>query len=74
MTSQRPDQPASDPSAEPPERSVDDVLWGRVRRKRDRIRAEVHRNRRGGHRIPTWALTAVLVALLLGWLCLIVAS
>ncbi|MCY1139495.1 hypothetical protein OWR29_15970 [Actinoplanes sp. Pm04-4] len=46
----------------------------RVERKRDRIRAEIRRNREGGHRVPTWVLAALLGALLLGWLLLIVTS
>jgi hypothetical protein len=57
-----------------PERTAEDVLWGRVHRKRDRIRAEVRRNRAGGHKIPTWALAATLGLFLLGWLVLIVTS
>jgi hypothetical protein len=62
-----PDQPES-------ERSVEDVLWGRVQRKRDRIRAELERNRVGGHKIPTWVLAAILALILVGWLLLIVTS
>ena len=62
-----PDQPE-------PERSVEDVLWGRVRRKRDRIRAEIQRNREGGHKIPTWVLATILGLILLAWLLLILAS
>jgi hypothetical protein len=57
-----------------PERSAEDVLWGRVRRKRDRIRAEVRRNRAGGHKIPTWVLAAILGVVLLGWLYLLTTS
>jgi hypothetical protein len=53
------------------ERTPEDVLWGRVLRKRDRIRAEIRRNRAGGHKIPTWVLAAVLAAVLLGWALLI---
>jgi len=67
MTHPSPDQP-------PPERSAEDVLWGRVRRRRDRIRAEIERNRAGGHRIPTWVLAAILGIILLGWLYLIASS
>ncbi|GAB1641102.1 hypothetical protein [Krasilnikovia sp. MM14-A1259] len=54
------------------ERTVDDVLWSRVQRRRDRIRDEIQRNRAGGHRIPTWVLAALLGLLLLGWLYLII--
>jgi hypothetical protein len=57
-----------------PERSAEDVLWGRVQRKRDRIRAEVRRNRAGGHKIPTWVLAAILGVVLLGWLYLLTTS
>ena len=53
------------------ERTAEDVLWGRVQRKRDRIRAEIRRNRAGGHKIPTWVLAVTLAAVLLGWLFLI---
>jgi hypothetical protein len=55
-----------------PERSAEDVAWGRVQRKRERIRAEIGRNRAGGHKIPTWVLAAVLGLFLLGWLVLMV--
>jgi hypothetical protein len=58
----------------PTERTAEDVRWGRVQRRRDRIAAEVRRNRAGGHRIPTWMLAAVLGLFLLGWLYLILAG
>ncbi len=67
-----PDRPR--PGAEKPERTVEDVLWGRVERKRDRIRAEILRNRQGGHKVPTWVLAVVLGLLLAGWLYLVVTS
>ena len=62
------------PDQSPPERSAEDVLMGRVQRRRDRVRVEIQRNRAGGHRIPTWVLAAVLGLILLGWLYLIVTS
>jgi hypothetical protein len=65
MTQQPPDQP-------PPERSVEDVRWSRLERKRDRIRAEVQRNRAGGHKIPTWVLSVLLGLIVSGWIYLIV--
>ncbi|MEU8818927.1 hypothetical protein [Actinoplanes sp. NPDC048796] len=46
----------------------------RVDRKRERIRAEIQRNRAGGHRLPTWVLAAVLGVILLGWAYLILTS
>jgi len=54
------------------ERTAEDVLRGRMQRKRDRIRTEVSRNRAGGHKLPTWVLAAILGAVLLGWVLLIV--
>ncbi len=45
----------------------------RAERRRERIRAEIRRNREGGHRIPTWVLAAALGLALAGWLWLIVA-
>lgn len=59
---------------QPRERTVEEVMWGRVRRKRERIRAEIRRNREGGHKIPTWVLAAILGAFLLGWIVLFVIS
>ncbi|MGX6603755.1 hypothetical protein ACWKSP_16660 [Micromonosporaceae bacterium Da 78-11] len=72
MTSSSPDQPHA--SADQPERSMEDVMWGRVDRKRERIRSEIRRNRAGGHRIPTWALAVILGLILLAWLYLILTS
>ena len=63
-----------EPGAEKRERTFEDVMWGRVERKRARIRAEIQRNREGGHRVPTWILAAVLGLLLAGWLYLVIAS
>jgi hypothetical protein len=70
--SEQPDQPA--PGEQKRERTIEDVMWGRVERKRDRIRAEIRRNRQGGHKIPTWLLAAVLALLAAGWLYLIITS
>jgi len=76
MTSDLPHQPAVPGQGAPdkPERSADDVLWGRINRRRDRIRAEIRRNRAGGHKIPTWVLAAVLLLLLVGWAVLLITS
>jgi hypothetical protein len=69
MSHPSPDQPPVKP-----ERSVEDVLWSRVERKRDKIRAEISRNRTGGHKIPTWVLTAILGLFLAGWLIIILTK
>ncbi|WFE40171.1 hypothetical protein [Micromonospora sp. WMMD998] len=39
-----------------------------IDRRREKIRAEIERNRRGDHRVPTWVLAAVLVLIVVGWL------
>jgi hypothetical protein len=54
-----------------PERTPEQVSWGRLERRRERIRAEIRRNREGGHKIPTWVLAAVLGLVLIGWIYLI---
>jgi hypothetical protein len=40
--------------------------------RRDTIVAEIQRNRRGGHTVPTWVLAAVLGALVLAFVALLV--
>ena len=46
----------------------------RLERRRARIRAEVRRNRTGGHKIPTWVLALVLALVLAGWVGLILVA
>jgi fatty acid desaturase len=47
---------------------------GWLQRRREKIRAEVERNRRGGHRVPTWVLVVILVAVVAAWTALVVWS
>jgi hypothetical protein len=67
--------PAREPDqyrpGEKPERSPEDVMWGRVERRRERIREQVHHARHGKHRVPTWLMATVLGLIVLGWLYLI---
>ncbi|MEV0157193.1 hypothetical protein AB0H57_26175 [Micromonospora sp. NPDC050686] len=42
-----------------------------IDRRREKIRAEVERNRRGEYTVPTWVLAAALVLIVGGWLALI---
>jgi hypothetical protein len=51
-----------------------DQPLSRVERRRERIRAQVQRNREGGHKIPTWVLAVVLGLFLIGWLWLILTG
>ena len=40
--------------------------------RRDKIREEIERNRRGDFKVPTWVLAALLVALVGAWVLMIV--
>ncbi|MDI5938916.1 MULTISPECIES: hypothetical protein [Micromonospora] len=57
--------------SEPPgrERGAEKLNW--IDRRREKIRAEVERNRRGEYTVPTWVLAAALVVIVGGWLALI---
>nr|WP_296070163.1 hypothetical protein [uncultured Actinoplanes sp.] len=66
-----------EPDQQPAKRSDLDAAasrWARVERRRDKIRTEIERNREGGHKVPTWALAAILGLVLLAWLLLIITS
>ncbi|WP_203917619.1 hypothetical protein [Rugosimonospora africana] len=43
-----------------------------VQRRRDRIVAEIERNRRGEYWLPTWAMVAILLAIIAGWASLVI--
>jgi hypothetical protein len=43
-------------------------------RRREKMVAEIERDRAGGHRVPTWVLTLALVAMLAAWAAVIVLS
>jgi len=40
-------------------------------RRREKVIAEVQRNRRGEYKVPTWVLALMLVLFLAGWAALI---
>jgi hypothetical protein len=50
-----------------PERSI-----GWMERRRDKIVAEIERNRRGEYKVPTWVLVAALAAIVVAWLLVII--
>ncbi|MEU7904750.1 hypothetical protein [Actinoplanes sp. NPDC049118] len=64
-------EPDQHPPGQKPERTIEDVLWARVGRRRDRVRAQVEQARSGKHLVPTWLMATVLGLILLGWLYLI---
>ena len=43
-------------------------------RRRERMVAEVRRNRAGGHRVPTWVLVLAVVAMLAAWAAVILLA
>lgn len=64
-----------DPSAgEPQERTQEQVRHGWVNRRREKIIAEIERNRRGEYTVPTWVLVVALLLIVGGWVALIVLS
>lgn len=42
-----------------------------IERRREKIRAEIERNRRGEYTVPTWVLAVALVVIVGAWLGLI---
>ncbi|NES13126.1 MULTISPECIES: hypothetical protein [Micromonospora] len=42
-----------------------------IDRRREKIRAEIERNRRGEYAVPTWVLAAALILIVVAWLGLI---
>jgi hypothetical protein len=63
-----PDQP---PSAASGARDAREVRPSRAQRRRQKMAAEIARNRQGGHTVPTWALALLLVLIVGGWLLLV---
>lgn len=59
-------------SQEVPERTFPEARLSWVQRRREKIAAEIERNRRGDYRVPTWVLVMLLVAFVGGWVALII--
>lgn len=68
--------------ADDPGRGENSELWTNPRgsagwmmrrweRRRQKVRDEIERNRRGEYKVPTWVLVIALVAVILGWIALI---
>ncbi|MBM0274573.1 hypothetical protein [Micromonospora tarensis] len=55
--------------SDPAERGTERQNW--VERRREKIRAEIDRNRRGEYTVPTWVLALALALIVGGWLALI---
>ncbi|HEX6873621.1 MAG TPA: hypothetical protein VF163_21190 [Micromonosporaceae bacterium] len=52
--------------------SKDRANW--LDRRREKVRAEIERNRRGEYKVPTWVLAVTLVAIVGAWVALIVLT
>ncbi|MEU9510021.1 hypothetical protein AB0D32_27495 [Micromonospora sp. NPDC048170] len=56
-------------TSEPPESGRQRQNW--AERRREKIRAEIERNRRGEYTVPTWVLAVALALIVGAWLALI---
>jgi hypothetical protein len=45
-----------------------------VERRREKVVAEIQRNRRGEYTVPTWVLVLILLAFLAAWAALILTA
>ena len=59
----RPDEEPRDPLAPP---------VGFLARRREKVRAELERNRRGEYKVPTWVLTTVLIVIVAAFAALLI--
>lgn len=64
----------ADQSRDRPERPPGQVRQSWLERRREKVVAEIQRNRRGEYTVPTWVLAAALLLFLAGWAALIVFS
>ncbi len=63
----------------PPDDNRDERRPGQMRlnwveRRREKIVAEIARNRRGEYTVPTWVLTLALVLIVAGWLAVVLLT
>jgi len=64
-------KPANQPDESAPFHSRAEVRQGWIQRRREKVIAEIERNRRGEYTVPTWVLVAALVAIIGAWIALI---
>ncbi|MEV6488628.1 hypothetical protein AB0M20_08330 [Actinoplanes sp. NPDC051633] len=60
------------PPDKPRERTSEDAPRGFIERRRERMRAEIRRNREGNHRVPTWVMAVALILLVGTWLYFVI--
>ena len=68
------DQPSRRPGEDDPFATPGERRRGIVERRREKIAAEIERNRRGDYRVPTWGLVVALVVVVGAWLVLILLA
>ena len=49
-----------------------EVRAGWLQRRRDKMVAEIQRNRRGEYTVPTWVLLAILIAIVAAWVAVVI--
>ncbi|MEV0396173.1 hypothetical protein [Polymorphospora rubra] len=64
----------AEPNDERLEDSPEKVRQGWVNRRREKIAAEIARNRRGEYKVPTWVLATILLAIIAAWALLVILS
>jgi hypothetical protein len=70
-TGKDPDRDSAERRLNLPEYTEGEVRLGWLVRRREKVLAEIERNRRGEYRVPTWVLTAILVAFVAGFAILL---
>jgi hypothetical protein len=68
------DQPSRRPGEDDPFATPAERRRSLVERRREKIAAEIERNRRGDHSVPTWVLVVALVVVVAAWLVLILLA
>jgi len=68
---QRDDGPPVPPGVSMPETRPELMRQGWLQKRREKVIAEIERNRRGDYKVPTWVLAVALVAVVTGWLLLV---
>jgi len=71
----KPEQPERTGRAYPsPDELRSELRLSWVQRRRDKIRNEIERNRRGEYTVPTWVLVLALVLIIAAWVAIVVFS
>ena len=70
MTSSIPHAPDDKPKD--PRETNPLVRQGWIQRRREKVVAEIERNRRGEYKVPTWVLGLALAVVVLAWAALII--